>query len=271
MEVSPTNNASASNGALPAADPHTHTTAHLHFAFPKFKHEQHGPIIDVNKVTDENITLGARIADAVTACMGSWSFIIIQSIILALWIIFNVITIINVWESPNHWDPYPFILLNLALSFQAAFAGPFVMMSQNRQAAKDRLMAENDYKTDVKGEQEIAHIMEHLDHQDALILQIVQRLEGQNKVIEQEEEQTLSIVEQLKAQNDLLNKQDAMILQIVQRMETQHQQISEQREELFKRINDLVTTSTPAPTSSATKSTTTRKGRQTTKGTNPQS
>jgi uncharacterized membrane protein len=271
MEVSPTNNASASNGALPAADPHAHPTTHLHFAFPKFKHEQHGPVVNVNKVANEKLTLGARIADTVAATVGSWKFIIGQSIILALWIILNVIIVVGVWQSQAHWDPYPFILLNLVLSFQAAFTGPFVMMSQNRQAVKDRLTAENDYKTDVKSEQEIMHIMEHLDHQDALILQIVQRLEGQNKVIEQEEEQTLSIVEQLKAQNDLLNKQDAMILQIVQRMETQHQQISEQREELFKRINDLVTTSTPAPTSSAAKSTTTRKGRQTTKGTNPQS
>jgi hypothetical protein len=99
--------------------------------------------------------------------------------------------------------------------------------------------------------------MEHLDHQDALILQIVQRLEGQNKVIEQEEEQTLSIVEQLKVQNDLLNKQDAMILQIVQRTETQHQQIREQHEELFKRINEIVATAKPAP--ATTRSTTTRK------------
>lgn len=261
MGISSTNNVSAPNGATPTADSHLHTTAHLHFAFPKFKHEQHGPIVNVNKATDEKLTLGARVADIVAAAMGSWKFIIIQSILLALWIILNVIA----WA--YRWDPYPFIFLNLALSFQAAYAAPFVLMSQNRQSIKDRLMAENDYRTDVKGEQEIAHIMEHLDHQDELILQIVQRLEGQNKTIEQEEHQTLSIVEQLKAQNDLLNKQDALILQIVQRMETQHQQISEQREELFTRINEIVATSTPTPA----KSTTTRKRQQTTKATDQQS
>jgi uncharacterized membrane protein len=261
MEISSTNNVSAPNGATPTTDPHPHTTAHLHFAFPKFKHEQHGPIVNVNKATDEKLTVGSRIADAVAATVGSWKFIIIQSILLALWIVLNVIA----WA--YSWDRYPFILLNLALSFQAAYSAPFVMMSQNRQAAKDRLTAESDYKTDVKGEQEISHMMEHLDHQDELILQIVQRLEGQNKTIEQEEQQTLSIVEQLKAQNDLLNKQETLILQIVQRMETQHQQISEQREELFTRINELVATSTPTPA----RSTTTRKGRQTTKAADQQS
>jgi uncharacterized membrane protein len=80
-----------------------------------------------------------------------------------------------------HFDGYPFILLNLAMSAQAAFATPLIMMSQNRQAEKDRLTAQNDYQTDCKGEEEIRHIMEHLDHQDALILQIVKRLEEQHQ------------------------------------------------------------------------------------------
>ena len=77
--------------------------------------------------------------------MGSWPFIIVQSIILAIWISLNVIGYMN------HWDPYPFILLNLALSFQAAYAAPIIMMSQNRQAAKDRLMAEQDYEINLQG------------------------------------------------------------------------------------------------------------------------
>jgi len=80
--------------------------------------------------------LWARIADKVAATMGSWSFIIVQSVILTVWIILNVID----WIS--HWDPYPFILLNLALSFQAAYAAPFIMKSQNRQAERDRHQAE---------------------------------------------------------------------------------------------------------------------------------
>jgi len=74
----------------------------------------------------------------------------------------------------------------LMLSFQAAYAAPFVMMSQNRQAEKDRLTAQNDYSTDCKGEEEIRYIMEHLDHQDTLILQIVKRLEEQHQEMKEQ-------------------------------------------------------------------------------------
>src|SRR4030081_2690844 len=92
------------------------------------------------------LLLGQRVADGVAATMGSWRFIIIQSCILAVWLILNSVAWIN------HWDTYPFILLNLALSFEAAYAAPIIMMSQNRQAAKDRLMAESDYDCNIKGE-----------------------------------------------------------------------------------------------------------------------
>jgi uncharacterized membrane protein len=77
-------------------------------------------------------TTGERAADAVAAAMGSWRFIIIQSAIVAAWIILNIVAVIR------HFDPYPFILLNLLFSTQAAYAAPIIMMSQNRQAAKDR-------------------------------------------------------------------------------------------------------------------------------------
>ena len=149
----------------------------IHFRFPEFKHD-HPKIIDVNKVADEQSTLGDRVADAVAATVGSWPFIIIQSIILFFWIVANVLFV--VFAKRFAWDPYPFILLNLALSFQAAYSAPIIMMSQNRQAAKDRLTAENDYKTDCQGEVEIRHIMEHLDHQDEVILQVIKRLEEQH-------------------------------------------------------------------------------------------
>jgi uncharacterized membrane protein len=109
--------------------------------------------------------------------MGSWAFIIIQSIILAFWITLNVVAYIN------HWDPYPFILLNLALSFQAAYAAPIIMMSQNRQAAKDRLMAEQDYEVNLKAEDELKSIMSHLEQQDEVMLDILRRMEGQHQVI----------------------------------------------------------------------------------------
>ena len=148
----------------------------IHFKFPTYKHD-HPPVINVNEVADEQLTVGQRVADRVASTVGSWRFIIIQSCILLLWIILNVVG----WF--NHWDPYPFILLNLALSFQAAYSAPFVMMSQNRQAEKDRLTALNDYQTDCKGEGEVRFIMEHLDHQDTIMLQIMQRLEAQEERI----------------------------------------------------------------------------------------
>jgi uncharacterized membrane protein len=109
-----------------------------------------------NKI-ETTMTVGDRVADAVAAGMGSWPFIIIQSVILAIWIVLNI----TAWV--EHWDPYPFILLNLALSFQAAYAAPFIMMSQNRQAAIDRAAAQNDYQINAKAELEIELLHQKID------------------------------------------------------------------------------------------------------------
>src|SRR4029077_1998477 len=102
------------------------------------------------------LTFGQRIADTVAAAMGSWSFIIIQSVILAFWIILNVMA----WS--GHCDPYPFILLNLTLSFQAAYAAPFIMISQNRQVERDRHQAEEDFRTNIEAEQRIEDLQRQL-------------------------------------------------------------------------------------------------------------
>jgi uncharacterized membrane protein len=186
--------------------PHAHADKLLeHVHFPTFKHE-HAPIVNVNEVIDEKLTIGQKVADAVAANMGSWRFIIIQSILLTLWIILNTIGWIK------HWDSYPFILLNLALSFQAAYAAPFIMISQNRQAEKDRITAQNDYITDTKGEQEVCHMMEHLDHQDTLTLQIVQRLAEQEKL-------TLGIVQRLEAQNERMKGQHEEMMVHLRRLD----------------------------------------------------
>ncbi len=104
----------------------------------------------------EQLTYGERVADTVAATMGSWTFIIVQSIILTFWIVLNLIA----WM--RHWDPYPFILLNLALSFQAAYAAPFIMISQNRQADRDRHQAEEDYRTNVEAERRIEDLQRSL-------------------------------------------------------------------------------------------------------------
>src|SRR5436305_3323697 len=148
------------------ADSFKHWYGGVHFQFPKFKHD-HPPVMNVNEIVDEHYTLGQKIADKVASGMGSWRFIIIQSTILALWAILNTAA----WWFWK-WDSYPFIAMNLLLSCQAAYAAPVIMMSQNRQAEKDRLTAQNDYQTDIKGEVEICYIMDHLDHQDTLIMQI---------------------------------------------------------------------------------------------------
>lgn len=101
--------------------------------------------------------IGERVADAVASGMGSWRFIIIQTTILLIWIVLNI----TAWVQA--WDPYPFILLNLALSFQAAYAAPFIMMSQNRQSEIDRRRAIEDYDVNVKAELEIELLHEKMD------------------------------------------------------------------------------------------------------------
>ncbi|HEX4197404.1 MAG TPA: DUF1003 domain-containing protein [Caulobacteraceae bacterium] len=105
----------------------------------------------------DSLTVGQKIADRVAATMGSWNFIIVQSALLTIWIVLNVTAFVQ------KWDPYPFILLNLALSFQAAYAAPFIMMAQNRQQDIDRKEAENDYQVNIKAELEIELLHEKID------------------------------------------------------------------------------------------------------------
>ena len=97
----------------------------------------------------ESLSFGNRIADSVAKGMGSWNFIIIQTILVVVWMVLNLVGFMY------HWDVYPFILLNLLFSTQAAYAAPIIMMSQNRQNERDRLHAEADYKTNVDAKKEI--------------------------------------------------------------------------------------------------------------------
>jgi uncharacterized membrane protein len=112
---------------------------------------------NVNEEHDERLTLGDRVADRVASVIGSWRFIIVMSFVLTAWIASNVLG----WV--QQWDPYPFILLNLALSFQAAYAAPVIMMSQNRQEVKDRLRADQDYETNLKAELKVEEIQKKLE------------------------------------------------------------------------------------------------------------
>jgi len=101
---------------------------------------------------EESLTIGQRIADRVAAFGGSWPFIIIFAMIMTAWMSINVLRMAN-------FDPYPFILLNLGLSTVAALQAPIIMMSQNRQSTKDKLLAENDYQVNLKAEMEIAALL----------------------------------------------------------------------------------------------------------------
>lgn len=120
--------------------------------------------------------LGDRIADTVALTVGSWRFIIIQSALLSAWIVLNVTGVID-------WDPYPFILLNLMLSFQAAYTAPIIMMSQNRQAEIDRREAEHDYAVNVKAELEIELLHAKIDalreQEIARLTAIIEKLSDQ--------------------------------------------------------------------------------------------
>jgi len=134
----------------------------------------------------EQMPFGAKIADWVAKTVGSWRFIILQSIILGLWIILNIIA----WWT--HWDPYPFILLNLVLSFQAAYAAPIIMMSQNRQSEIDRRHAENDYRVNEKAELEIELLHAKIDAlREQEILRLTRIIEGLAKHLAPESAEAL--------------------------------------------------------------------------------
>ncbi|MCA3377124.1 MAG: DUF1003 domain-containing protein [Roseomonas sp.] len=103
------------------------------------------------------LSLGERLSDLVAETVGSWRFIVIQSGLLLAWLIANIAS------GGNAWDPYPFILLNLMLSFQAAYTAPIIMMSQNRQADIDRIRSIADYQVNIRAEAEISLLHEKLD------------------------------------------------------------------------------------------------------------
>jgi uncharacterized membrane protein len=136
------------------------------FSFPQpFKH-QHPPVQNTNELFEKRRDISVRASDRFAAIVGSWKFIIVQTLILIIWVIINV----SAWV--YHWDPYPFILMNLLLSLQAAYATPIIMMSQNRLADRDRIEAHNDYLLNVKSEEEVRVILEHLEAQNRALAEI---------------------------------------------------------------------------------------------------
>ncbi|SIQ70672.1 Uncharacterized membrane protein [Rhizobium sp. RU35A] len=113
---------------------------------------------DPNEIFAERLTFGDRLADRIAVVGGSWSFIIGFTVFLVAWAILNTVVL-----AANAFDPFPFIFLNLMLSMLAALQAPIIMMSQNRQAAKDRLAARLDYETNLRSEAEIANLHAKVD------------------------------------------------------------------------------------------------------------
>ncbi len=136
---------------------------------------------------EEQMTFGQRLADRFAEIIGSWRFILIQSTMLAVWIMLNITAYVY------RWDPYPFILLNLALSFQAAYAAPIIMMSQNRKSEKDHLQAKNDYEVNLKAELEIMQLHEKFNElRDFSWVELVRMQQQQIEMLERLVAQSLA-------------------------------------------------------------------------------
>lgn len=111
-----------------------------------------------NQVRHDDLPLGARIADRVTAVFGSWGFILVQSALIALWLGYNGYAAMHYLNS-KQFDPYPFILLNLLFSTQAAYAAPLILLSQNRTSERDRVKAEHDFDVNVLALRTLAELL----------------------------------------------------------------------------------------------------------------
>jgi uncharacterized membrane protein len=131
----------------------------------------HPPVRDLNREVDRRQTPAERIATDFTRLVGSWVFVFAQVGLMVVWIALNVIGTLA------HWDAYPFLLLNFVLAFEAVLWASLMLMALNRMYDRERLRAQHDYELDVKAEEEIKALMNHLMHQDEVLLQIVNRLD----------------------------------------------------------------------------------------------
>lgn len=125
----------------------------------------------VNRLIHDEATLGERVADKASTGIGSWTFLIIQSILIVIWVTLNVIGLIN------HWDPYPFILLNLCFTIQAAYTGPILLLAGNRQAQKDRLRLEHTAEVAETAEKSTLDILAEIERNTEATLRILDHLQ----------------------------------------------------------------------------------------------
>lgn len=159
------------------------------------------------KLVDDR-TGGERLADTIAEQIGSWRFLIIQTSLVALWIG------INLTGAFLRWDPYPFVLLNLMFSVQAAYTGPILLLSQNRAAARDRVMAEHSYSTNEKSEQLTESLLSEVLRNSQAILAIAKHLGIQLDGVEEREKELARKVDDVQAQlaevEDVLEEQPAI-------------------------------------------------------------
>jgi uncharacterized membrane protein len=136
----------------------------------KHQHD-HPPVRDLNREVERKLTFADRVADDFARLIGSWIFVLAQVGIMVLWVGLNALNLIH------PWDRYPFLFLNFILAVEAAVWVSVVLMALNRHADRDRLRAQHDYELNVKAEEELKALMNHLMHQDEVLLQIVNRLD----------------------------------------------------------------------------------------------
>jgi uncharacterized membrane protein len=127
----------------------------------------------VNQVHLDEASLGERMADKVAGAIGTWRFLIVQSVLIVIWIFLNAAALIN------HWDPYPFILLNLAFTVQAAFTGPILLLTQNRAAQQDRLRLEHTAEMEEAAERVTLEILKEIDRNTEVTLRVAEQIRNQ--------------------------------------------------------------------------------------------
>jgi uncharacterized membrane protein len=124
----------------------------------------------VNQLFHDEATLGERVADKAASGIGSWWFLGIQSVLIVIWLT------LNIWALTHNWDPYPFILLNLMFTIQAAYTGPVLLLSGNRQAQKDRLRLEHTAEVAETAEKATLEILEEIERNTSATLRVLEHL-----------------------------------------------------------------------------------------------
>jgi len=140
----------------------------------KHQHD-HPPVRDLNREFDRRLTFTDRVASDFARLVGSWVFVLAQVGLMLVWIILNAVGFLR------HWDAYPFMFLNFIFTLEAAIWVSVVLMALNSQADRDRLRAQNEFELNVKAEEEVKALMNHLMHQDEILLQIVNRLDRSDR------------------------------------------------------------------------------------------